>query len=59
MTFSKPVTASYRALTGNRELGAEMIDQHDQECALHEAHSEQPAKPVVLGNWLRRGQVIT
>jgi hypothetical protein len=58
MRFRKPVTDSYRALTGQRQLGDEMIDAHAHGCALHEAHAEQPAAPVKLVDSLRWGQVI-
>ena len=58
MSFRKPVTDSYRALAGMRQLGDELISAHDHECALHEAHAGQPAKPVLLKASLRWGQVI-
>ena len=58
MRFKKPVTDSYRALVGNRQLGDELIDAHEHECALHDAHAGQPAAPVLLKSSLRWGQVI-
>lgn len=58
MRFRKPVTGSYLAMAGNRQLGEEMIGAHDHECALHEAHAGQPAAPVMLHARLRWGQVI-
>jgi hypothetical protein len=58
MRFKKPVTDSYRALVGNRQLGDELIGAQEHECALHDAHAGQPAAPVVLDPSLRWGQVI-
>ena len=58
MRFMKPVTDSYRALVGNRQLGHELIGAQEHECALHDAHAGQPAAPVVLKSSLRWGQVI-
>ena len=58
MHFRKPVTESYRALAGRRQLGAEMIGADEHACMLHEAHAGQPPAPVVLKSSLRWGQVI-
>ena len=56
--FRKPVTASYRALVGNRQLSAALASHGDYDCALHESHAAQPDKPVVLSDALRWGQVL-
>ncbi len=56
--FRKPVTASYRSLVGSRQLSAGLASADDYACALHAAHAEQPAAPVVLPDTLRWGEVL-
>ena len=58
MRFRKPVTESYRALAGRRQLGPELIGADEHQCMLHEALAGQPPAPVVLKSSLRWGQVI-
>ena len=56
--FRKPVTASYRSLVGNRQLGPGLASADDYACALHAAHAEQPLAPVLLPDTLRWGEVL-
>src|SRR5690349_7619269 len=57
-TIRKPVTASYRELVGDRQLGGGLVDPDDYECALHEAHGAQPAEPGVIDVSRSWGEVI-
>ncbi|MGJ5818618.1 hypothetical protein [Paludibaculum fermentans] len=58
LTFRKPVTGSYRALTGNRELSKFMAAADDFDCALHEAQESQPPLPVELENTVTWGRIL-
>jgi hypothetical protein len=57
-TFLKPVTKSYRTLTGRRQLSDYLTDEKDFECALHDAHASQPDEPVVLKDDITWGQLM-
>ena len=56
--FLKPVTESYLALTGRRQLSDYLISEKDFECALHDAQSSQPPQPEVLKDEVTWGQLM-
>ncbi|HEY6803382.1 MAG TPA: hypothetical protein VI306_07370 [Pyrinomonadaceae bacterium] len=56
--FLKPVTESYLALTGTRQLSDFLANDKDFECALHDSLSSQPAKPEVLTDEVSWGQLM-
>ncbi|QOY90166.1 hypothetical protein [Paludibaculum fermentans] len=57
-SFRKPVTDSYRALTGNREMSRFMASADDFDCALHEAQGSQPALPIELDDSVTWGRIV-
>lgn len=57
-TFLKPITESYLALTGRRQLSRYLTSEKDFECALHDAQSSQPSKPEVLSDEVTWGQLM-
>jgi hypothetical protein len=56
--FLKPVTESYLALTGRRQLSDYLASDKDFECALHDAQSSQPPEPEVLKDEVTWGQLM-
>jgi hypothetical protein len=56
--FLKPITKSYLALTGRRQLSDYLMGEKDFECALHDAQSSQPTKPEVLSDEVTWGQLM-
>lgn len=56
--FLKPITKSYLALTGRRQLSDYLMGEKDFECALHDAQENQPPKPEVLTNEVTWGQLM-
>lgn len=56
--FLKPVTSSYLALTGRRQLSDYLASEKDFECALHDAQSSQPPDPEVLKDEVTWGQLM-
>jgi hypothetical protein len=56
--FLKPVTESYRALTGRRQLSDYLLSEKDFECALHDAHASQPLEPEQLSDEVTWGQLM-
>ncbi len=56
--FRKPVTESYRALVGDRQLSPGLADADDYLCGLHEAHAGQPAEPAPIDVTRTWGEVI-
>lgn len=56
--FLKPVTESYLALTGRRQLSDYLIGEKDFECALHDAQSSQPPEPELLKDEVTWGQLM-
>jgi len=56
--FLKPVTESYLALTGRRQLSDYLTNEKDFECALHDAQSSQPPEPQVLKDDVTWGQLM-
>jgi hypothetical protein len=57
--FLKPVTDSYLALTGNRQLSEYLARDRDFECALHDAHSSQPVRPVEVDDTVTWGRLLS
>jgi hypothetical protein len=57
--FRKPVTESYLSLTGRRQLSKYLTNEKDFECALHDAHTSQPAAPAVLSNAVTWGRLLS
>lgn len=56
--FLKPITKSYLALTGRRQLSDYLMGEKDFECALHDAQASQPPKPEVLTDEVTWGQLM-
>jgi hypothetical protein len=56
--FQKPVTTSYRELVGSRQLSPRLVSEKDYDCALHEAHTSQPAEPIPPDDSVTWGQLI-
>src|SRR5437762_3864017 len=56
--FLKPITESYLALTGRRQLSDYLASEKDFECALHDAQSSQPPEPEVLTSDVTWGQLM-
>ncbi|HEX5606374.1 MAG TPA: hypothetical protein VFY96_07660, partial [Candidatus Binatia bacterium] len=56
--FLKPVTSSYLALTGGRQLSEDLAGEKDFECALHDAQASQPPEPEVLKDEVTWGQLM-
>jgi len=56
--FLKPVTSSYLALTGRRQLSDFLASEKDVECALHDAQASQPPEPEVLTDEVTWGQLM-
>ena len=57
-SFRKPLAASYRALTGNRQLSPFIAGVDEFTCALHDAQTSQPDRPVVLEDTITWGRLI-
>ena len=57
-SFRKPLTESYRALAGNRQLSPFIAGVDEFTCALHEAQTSQPDRPVVLEDTITWGRLI-
>ena len=56
--FLKPITKSYLALTGRRQLSDYLMGEKDFECALHDAQASQPPEPEVLKDEVTWGQLM-
>ncbi len=56
--FLKPITESYLALTGRRQLSDYLTSEKDFECALHDAQLSQPPEPEVLKSDVTWGQLM-
>jgi hypothetical protein len=57
-SFRKPLTASYRALAGNRQLSRFIVGADAFACVLHEAQASQPPEPVALDDGVTWGRLI-
>ena len=56
--FRKPLAESYRALTGNRQLSPFITGADEFNCALHDAQTSQPDRPVALDDGIHWGRLI-
>ena len=56
--FRKPVSESYLALSGNRQLSKYLASGKEFECALHDAQGSQPPAPVTLRDTVTWGGLL-